>query len=57
MITYGLSTIGTIARTATALVEVKDDWKLVASFIVAFALNAYICLCFFIFRGNKVKKN
>jgi hypothetical protein len=56
LITYGLSTIGVAARTATALVEVKDDWKLIASYLIAFALNGYICLCFLLFREKKTKK-
>ena len=50
LITYGLSVLGNIARVATALVEVKDDVKLILSYILAFLLNAYIVLCFFIFK-------
>ena len=56
LITYGLSVLGNLARVATALVEVKDDVKLLLSFVLAFLLNFYIVLCFFIFRAPKTVK-
>ena len=56
LITYGLSVLGNLARVVTSLVEVKDDFKLILSHVLAFGLNAYIVLCFFIFREKKEKK-
>ena len=34
----------------------KDDKKLLLSFILAFLLNSYIVLCFFLFRKEKSPK-
>ena len=50
LITYGLSTLGNVARIITGLVEVREDKKLLLSFLLAFTLNAYIVFCFFLFR-------
>jgi hypothetical protein len=49
-ITYALAVFGNAARVFTALVEVKGDYMLVISFMLAFLLNGYICLCFWIFK-------
>lgn len=45
-----MNVLGNLSRLATALVEVADDLLYRASFIVAFLMNGYILLCFFIFR-------
>lgn len=48
--------LGNLARVATVLVEVKDDFKYLLSFILAVVLNSYILLCFFIFKEKPVDK-
>jgi hypothetical protein len=45
--------LGNVARVATALIEVRDDWKLILSHFICFLLNGYITLCFFIFKEKK----
>jgi hypothetical protein len=55
-ITYGLAVVGNSARVFTVLVEVKGDYILALSFVLAFLLNFYICLCFWIFAEPKKKK-
>jgi len=52
-ITYGLAVLGNSARVFTVLVEAKDDYILVLSFVLAFVFNSYICLCFWIFKDPK----
>jgi hypothetical protein len=49
-IPYGSTVLGSGVRIFTILVEGKSDYLLLLSFSIALVLNAYICLCFLLFK-------